>query len=383
MRILHTSDWHLGRLLHGVYMTEDQEVVLGQLTDLITTENPGLVILSGDVYDRAVPPHAAVALLDCVLTRIINELQTPMMIIAGNHDGPDRLAFGSSIFRERGLHIFGNLKDAETPVELEDAHGKVAVFGLPYAEPSQFREHLGRDDLNEHGSAMAAMCQKLSGQLEPGTRTVLAAHAFSAGGRISDSERPLTIGGAGTVDASIFEPFDYTALGHLHAPQAIATNSAHYSGSLLKYSFSEADHRKSVTIVEMDADGACEVTLHDLKPRHDLRIIEGAFADVLANGAGDVNKDDYVKVVLSDRKPVFEAMSRLREVYPNTLQVERPALETEDREQSIADVQKMSESALFGIFFEDMLGEAPTEEEMTLFSGVMDQMATEEREAGV
>lgn len=382
MRILHTSDWHLGRLLHGVYMTDDQEHVLDQLVGLIEKEKPDLLVIAGDIYDRAVPPHPAVALLDRTLARIINDLKTPTVVIAGNHDSPDRLSFGNSIFRENGLHIFGDLEDASAPVQCHDEHGSVLVFGLPYAEPSHVREFLGRDDIHDHDAAMGAMVSHLAGEIPDGARSVLVAHAFVDGCAISESERPLTVGGAGTIEGERFNAFDFTALGHLHGPQSPAEGSVHYSGSLLKYSFSEVTHTKGVTIVDMDAEGQCTATPHELSPRHDMRVIEGDFDDLLAGAPSDESRNDYIKAVLTNAAPVFDAMTRIREVYPNTLQIDRPQLVGEGRRRDLGDVRKVSDADLFTAFFKDMLGEAPSEGDMTLFAQVVDEMDQDHREAG-
>ena len=382
MKFIHTSDWHLGRAIHGQSLLEDQEHVLEQFTDLVEKEQPDAVLVAGDVYDRSVPPHAAVRLLDDVLTRIVVELSTPIVMIAGNHDSPDRLAFGSSIFRDKGLFIFSRLEDSLKPAEFIDKHGKVQVFGLPFAEPALVREFLGRDDLHDHDEAMAALVGLVGKKADPKARTVLVAHAFVAGSEVSESERPLSVGSAGTVAADRFKVFDYTALGHLHRQQKAGSDSLRYSGSILKYSFSEAADSKGALLVETSASGRCRVKNRTLAPRRDMRSISGLFQDILERGKRDKHKDDYIRIVLEDKNPVFEAMGRIREVYPNVLQVERTTRVIAHEAGGISNLQNKSDLEMFMSFFEDLLGEKPTKEECTLFSEVIEELEAADREAG-
>ncbi|RKZ65529.1 MAG: exonuclease sbcCD subunit D [Gammaproteobacteria bacterium] len=381
MKFMHTSDWHLGKLLHGVSLVEDQAFILDQIIGLVETENVDVVIISGDIYDRSVPPHGAVSLLDTVLTRIVRDLGTPVIMIAGNHDSPDRLAFGSSIFRDKGLHIFGSLEDSITPAELKDEHGTVKVFGLPYAEPSLAREFLKNNDLHTHNQTMEALVGNLATVINPGDRTILVGHAFVAGSTSSESERPLSIGGAGTVASEHFKTFNYAALGHLHRCQTAGDDAIVYSGSILKYSFSEVDNTKSVSIVTMDDRGECNINQFELTPKRDMRSIKGFFDTILQEGSEDPYSGDYMRFILEDKQPIFEAMNRLREVYPNTLRVERESLTIDSDQQSAADVKNLSDLQMFQSFFKDLIGEEPTDEQTKLFSTVLDQLDIDGREA--
>ena len=272
MRFLHTADWHLGRSFHNVSLIEDQAHVLRQLVDLAKDAEVDAVIVAGDVYDRAVPPPDAVSLLSDVLGELALGLGIPVIMIAGNHDSAERLNFGAQLLARSRCHIFGRLGAQPDHVVLEDAHGPVHVLGLPYAEPSVVRERTGAD-LHTHDAAMAHLAAAAAANVPEAERSILVAHCFVAGGSESESERPLSVGGAGNVSAAAFEPFAYTALGHLHRPQAAGPN-ARYSGSLLKYSFSEVDHEKSVSLVELDAAGAATVEEVSLTPRRDMRLIE-------------------------------------------------------------------------------------------------------------
>lgn len=325
MRFIHTADWHLGRILHGHSLLEDQRHALDQLIDLAATLRPDAILVAGDVYDRAVPPHEAVSLMDEVIHRIVGELEIPMVVIAGNHDSGERLGFGARLLGQAGLHLAGPVSDTVASVRLADAHGEVRIYALPYAEPAEVRAALGDDGVNCHAVAMRAMTERILRDHPADARAVLVAHAFVAGGSISDSERVLSVGGSEAVPAESFVGFDYVALGHLHRPQSAGAN-ARYAGSLLKYSESEAMHLKSFTEVEV-LPGEVRITEHPVRALRELRVIEGDLAALIDAGRVDPARDDYVFARLTDPGALLEPMARLREVYPNALEVRRNAIE--------------------------------------------------------
>lgn len=393
MRFLHTSDWHLGRLFHGTHLTGDQAHLLDQLVDLAAGSRLDAVLISGDIYDRAVPPTDAVHLLDDTLTRIVEGAGIPVVLIAGNHDSPDRLGFGSRLLAARGLHLFGALDAGPQGVPLADDHGPVRIDVVPYAEPSVVRERLGLDAVHDHDAAMRAILDGLrgsgaggkakGGKTGPGgrPRRILMAHAFVAGGSVSDSERPLSVGGAGTVGADAFDGFDYVALGHLHRPQAVGRETLSYSGSLFKYSFSEAEHEKSVSLVEMDAGGGCRIDRVALTPRRDVRRIEGTLQDLLRGPASGESRDDYLEVTLLDKQAVLDPMGKLREIYPNAMDLKFPEAGGGRGGASAGDHRKVGEAELFGDFFREVTGDDLTGEEAEEFGRIVDAMHAEEREA--
>ena len=219
MRILHTADWHLGRLFYGIHLTEDQAVVLDQITQLIKEAAIDVVIIAGDVYDRAVPPTDAVRLLDDTLSEILLGLGKPVVLISGNHDSPDRLSFGSRLFAERGLYVRSSCRNVHEPTILHDSHGPVQVFLVPYAEPPVVRNELNASEVNDHNTAMNAVVSRIEKARDSSVRSILVGHAFVAGGMECESERPLSVGGASHVDPMSFQGFDYVALGHLHHRQ--------------------------------------------------------------------------------------------------------------------------------------------------------------------
>jgi len=331
MRLLHTSDWHLGRLFYNVHLTEDQAHVLEQLVALAKEAKVDAVLVAGDAYDRAVPPADAVTLLDEVLSRLVLDVGVPTILIAGNHDSPERIDFGSRLLAERGLHLVGSLGAQVRCVELCDAHGAVDVLAIPYAAPEEVRASLDVSEVHSHHAAMERLTELARARRTPGHRSVLLAHAFVVGGLACESERTLTVGGSGEVGSSAFNGFDYAALGHLHRPQAIGDGTLRYSGSLLKYSFSEASHCKSVTVVELDARGSVSTELVELSPRRDVRVLEGHLEELIAAGRSDAAAEDYLLARVMNPEPVLNAMGRLREVYPNVLHVERPVLEATER----------------------------------------------------
>jgi DNA repair protein SbcD/Mre11 len=386
MRFIHTADWHLGRTFHNVSLVDDQAHVLDQVVALVKETRADALVVAGDVYDRAVPPTDAVRLLGDVLERVVVGLEVPVVMIAGNHDSPDRLEFGAPLLSSRGLHVRGTLAPDAGPVVLHDQHGPVGFFLLPYAEPPLVRERLGNDGLRSHDEAMRALTERVltapsreGGPASVG-RTVAVAHCFAAGGESSESERPLSVGGAGTVDPDCFRAFSYTALGHLHRPQAFGSR-VRYSGSLLKYSFSEADHRKSVSVVELDATGNVTVEEIPLSPRRDVRIVEGHLKELL--GEPGAASHDYLLVRLLDKEAILDPMGKLRQAFPNALHVERPGLWSTGEVQ-VAGRERLKASVmdLFAAFFQEMTDEPLDDRQRAAFAEIVEEMDREEREAG-
>jgi exonuclease SbcD len=357
MRILHSADWHLGRYLHGVSLIEDQAHILDQFVDLAVAEKVDAVVVAGDIYDRSVPPADAVALLDNVLARLVAEAGLPVIVIAGNHDSAERIGFGGRILEKHRLIVRGTLDDL-SPVILADQHGDVAIHPLPYVDPTFARALDGGDAVTDHQSAMAHLLTGMRAAMRPGWRNILVAHAFVAGGSESDSERPLSVGGSGMVTADTFDGFDFVALGHLHRPQAIGMDKIHYAGSLLKYSFNEAEHCKSVSIVDIAGDGSASIRKVTLTPRRDVRIITGTLAELLANPGPAAGRDDYLCAHLTDTTPVLDPMARLREVYPNILELQFVRLEAGNAgARAAGDHRQRRPEDLFRAFYREMTGE--------------------------
>jgi exonuclease SbcD len=312
---------------------------------------------------------------------LVLDIGVKVIMTSGNHDSPDRLGFASTIMRAQGLHISADIRSQDGPVVIEDEDGPVHFYPLPYAEPVVVREHLNREEIRDHNSAMGALIGKIKRGRTQGTRSVLIAHAFVTGGTTSESERPLTVGGTGLVDAACFDGFEYVALGHLHRPQQVHKRPVYYSGSLLKYSFSEAGQEKGMLLVELDGKGACSIEKIPLRPKHDVREISGCLEDLLDQPPEGPERDDFLSVTLLDTGALYDPMGKLREVYPNTLEIKRPAVT--DAGQSGAprvDHRKMTEAGLFESFYREATGEPLSTEQREAFVRVVDRMRREDRE---
>lgn len=381
MRLLHTADWHLGRTLHGASLLDDQAHLLEQFVDLARREKPDVVVIAGDVYDRAVPPSDVVRLLDDVLCRVVMGLKIPVVVIAGNHDAADRLAFASRLLDGQGLHILGQPVSSTAPVILNDDHGPFYLYPLPYAEPAIVRHCLDNQELQGHQEAMRYLLEGIWSRHPKGQRTIAVAHCFVTGSTECESERPLSVGGAGMIESAVFKGFDYVALGHLHRPQSCDKDRIQYSGSLMRYSFSEADHDKAVLMVEMGADAKCHVERVSLTPRRQVRCLEGTLTEVLDGAKMDKAPEDYVMVTLLDEGPIFDAMGKLRSAYPNCLHIERPVLSGRaSQDGPRVDHRKMGDRELFGSFFEQVTGEPLTKKQVAAFATVADEVRRGERE---
>jgi exonuclease SbcD len=381
MRFVHTADWHLGRIFFGVHLTEDQAHVLDQVIDLVKSSGAAALVVAGDVFDRAVPPPEAVDLLDDVLSRLALDVGVPVILIAGNHDSPQRLQFGSRLLRSRQLHIFGGLSNVLGMVTLEDDAGPVEFHALPYAEPPVVRECFADEEVIDHSTAMRRCIRAARSAEGGGRRRVLIAHAFVQGGSGCESERPLTVGGAGTVEASCFDGFQYVALGHLHDPQEFSDGRVRYSGSLLRYSFTEGE-KKVAKVVEIDAAGRCSVEAVPLVPRRQIRCITGTLEEILRGPEDGRGRDDYLQVTLLDRGALLDSMGRIRQVYPNALHQERPFLhDAGETGATRFDHTKMTDAELFADFFRQVTGEPLDESRAAAFATVIDAMHRREREA--
>ncbi|GAB3794256.1 exonuclease SbcCD subunit D [Virgibacillus kimchii] len=386
MKFFHTADWHLGKLVQGVYMTEDQDYILKQFMQDIEKEKPDAVIIAGDLYDRAVPPIEAVHLLDSFLDKVVMQLGIPVLAIAGNHDSPSRLNFGSKIMKDRACHITGTLSKKMEPVKLQDAHGEVHFHLVPYCDPSMVRHVLEDDEICSHNDAMKKITEQIREKMDPEARHVFVGHAFvtpygEEKANTSESERPLSIGGSEYVDAGHFSPFHYTALGHLHQAHFVTEEAIRYAGSLLKYSVSEEHHKKGYFIVEMDEKGDVEIEKRLLEPRRDMRTVEGTLNELLTHPVNE----DYVFVRLTDDKPVLSPMEKVRSVYPNTMHIEQTMNSLPfQKEEGFASPARTEINDLerFQEFYRKVKGVEATEETEEIFKEVLEDLLKDKNETG-
>lgn len=373
MKILHTSDWHLGRTLHGYSLIEDQAYILDQLIEYMLQEKIELLIIAGDVYDKSLPNEEAVALFNHFISQVIGRLEIPTVIIAGNHDSNTRIHFGSELFASKHLYIVGECEKGYQQVTIEGSE-TIDVYLIPYMEPAYVREIAGDETIKRHDDAMRYLTRQI--EKEKNDRaTLLVVHAFVAGGDLSDSERRLcAVGTAEMVGADCFKPFTYTALGHLHKPQAIGSEHIRYSGSLLKYSISEANQPKCFVKLEI-VDGKL-TTLEEvsLKPKRDLKIVQGPIEAIVKAGAqlGEEERQDYVYAKI-ESKGTEDVVGLLKQIYPYTLGAEFVMNKTtsKDRESKQSEFEARKKKSLSELFidFMDYVGETTFDEEETAYMG--------------
>ena len=333
MRILHTSDWHLGRSFHSVGMLGAQAAYVDHLLDVVESEQVALVVVAGDVYDRALPPVDAVELADDTFARLAAS-RASVVVSSGNHDSPARLGFNARLADAAGVHLRTRWQDVGVPVMLEDQHGPVAVYGIPYLEPDAVRSAWGLRE-RSHACALAAAMDRVRVDLgsRPAARSVVLAHAFVAGNPDaartmgSDSERDISVGGIQIAPTSLFTDVDYAALGHLHGQQTLA-DSIRYSGSPLAYSFSEARHTKGSWLVDLDRDGIQSAELVAAPVPRRLASVRGRLEELLADPRHTDVEDAWLQVTLTDVRRPLHAMERLRDRFPHTLML---AFQPEER----------------------------------------------------
>ncbi|EKO3908550.1 exonuclease SbcCD subunit D [Vibrio fluvialis] len=379
MKFLHTSDWHLGRQFHNVSLLEDQRHVLKQLIDYLKNNAVDAVIVAGDVYDRSVPPTVAIELLDEVVSSICTDLNIPMIMIPGNHDGAKRLSFAAKQMKGAGLHIISDFEQMMTPVVLKsDQAGDVAFYGMPYNDPEQVRHHY-QNSVTTHDEAHQFLCECIKAQRDTSQRHVLISHCFVDGAMESDSERPLSIGGSDRVNHEHFADFDYVALGHLHQPQKKGEEHIRYSGSLMKYSFSEQHQKKGMTLVELNDAGFVAAEHIPLSAPHDMRIIEGELDQLLEQGKTDPSAHDYLLVRLHDKHAILDPMEKLRKVYPNVLHLEKPGmLIGVDQEMGRARLAR-GEMDMFRDFFLEAKQEPLSEQQESAMAEVIQSLKQAEQ----
>lgn len=379
MRLLHTSDWHIGRTFHGADLLTEQEWVLGRLVEIVVAEQVDVVLVAGDVYDRAVPSARAVG----VATRAMRELReagAQLVITPGNHDSAARLGAFAEFAAAGGLHLRTAISGLDEPVMLADEHGPVALYGVPYLEPEPARQQLRLDGQCDHTAVLTEAMRRVRTDLATrgGTgrscRSVVLAHAFVTGGAASDSERTIAVGGVEQVPGDVFDGVDYVALGHLHGPQRLAQH-LRYSGSPIAYSFSEQDQRKSVWIVDLDATGLGEVRRRELPVPRALATVTGELEQLLAAAEGELAGcvDRYVSATLTDQVRPLDAMRKLRERFPYAVHMEwRPADGPAAALNYAQRLRGRSDAEVIDAFLDDCRGAPPGESEAVLLRSALE-----------
>ena len=351
MKLIHLSDLHLGKRVNEYSMLEDQEFILKKIINIVDDEKPDGVIIAGDVYDKPVPSAEAVQLFDSFLSSLARR-QLQVFVISGNHDSSERIAFGSKIMDASGVHMSPVYDGKVSPIPLEDEHGTVDVYMLPFFKPISVRKFAG-DEIATYTDAMKFAVSQMS--INAKNRNVLVAHQFVTGAKTCESDT-VSVGGADNVDASVFDGFDYVALGHLHSPQNCGSIHIRYCGSPLKYSFSEANDKKSVTVVELAEKG--EVTCREvpLIPKRDMVELKGTYEELTAKSYYENTtwQEDYTHITLTDEQDVPEAIGKLRAVYHNLMKLDYDNTRTQSNSEidAVADLEKKSPLGIFSEFFE-------------------------------
>ena len=411
MRLLHTADWHLGRIFYGQYLTDDQAHVLEhQFFSILKDEKIDGILLAGDVFDRAVPPIEAIELWDSIITRLAMDYKVPLFVVSGNHDGAERLEVGRSMLSQSGIHIWGSPHHALQPFEFEGPDGKVAICPMPFSEPRRIGDALGlsssepkpvdtdmADDtlfsyvddkaqeavalnLHNYDQMYQAWSDYLFKQVPKRMRSIAISHAFVMGGDVCGSERNLSVGGSEQVHPQVFKDFHYTALGHLHGPQRMGADYIRYSGSPLKYSFDEHAQQKSFTIIDMDTKGNVDISTIPVEAKRDVVILEGYFEDLLNNKELQAkHKDDYVQARLLDTMPIMDGMAKLRQVYHRCMTIDlvgRVASPIADMGDAV--FKELNERELFNQFAETVWKEPLTEREQQYINSVWERILKED-----
>ena len=353
MKLFHLSDLHIGKRVNEFSMIEDQKYILKRILDLAEEEKPDGIILAGDVYDKQIPSAEAVQVFDEFITRLAGRA-IPVFIISGNHDSAERLAFGGRLLNSRGIYLSPVYDGSVTKIPLKDQYGTVWIHLLPFIRPSTVRHvfeneaDLGTDVQTAAETVIRHM------EIDLKDRNILVAHQFVTGASRCESE-DVQVGGLDNIDAAVFTPFDYTALGHIHSPQNVGTDRVRYCGTPLKYSFSEVDQEKSITVVELEKKGTVRTSLLPLKPLRDMRKLRGTYLELTDRSFyRDMNREDYIQVTLTDEDDVPDGLQKLRVIYPNIMQLlyDNQRTKTTQEVDAAQAVEKKTEIELFYEFYE-------------------------------
>lgn len=382
MKLLHTSDWHLGRMIMGRSLLEDQQDFISRVfLPLVAKEQPACVIIAGDVYDRQIASAAAIRLFDETISDLC-KLNVPVAFISGNHDSSDRMAIGTSFLRNSGIYIGTRLEDALNPFIISKDGESAQIFLLPWCDPSTAREFFKTEDIHTYAQSYSAILNQMKPLFAPNMPHILVSHSFVAGSTLSDSENPIFVGGSGEIPAELFSDYDYVALGHLHAPQKSGKNGR-YSGSPLTYSVSEEHQKKSVTLLDISTKNLVSSQI-PVVPLHRVKSLKGTFSEILQRGKNSVDFD-YTEIYLTDAAPIYQSAERLRPYYPNLLSVHCEwFMQQNQEEQSINKKfhqNELSHEDLFNEFFSQICEYKTDTDDKEIFLSILSKLTTEEEAA--
>lgn len=378
MKLVHLSDLHLGKRVNEFSMIEDQKYILTKIINVIDDEKPDGVIIAGDVYDKSVPSAEAVELFDDFLVRLAKR-NLQVFIISGNHDSPERLAFGNRLIDASGIHLSPVYSGEIRPYALEDAHGKVNIYMLPFIKPAHVRRFFPDETIDSYTEALAVAVKNMN--ISEAERNILITHQFVTGAERSESE-DISIGGSDNVDSSVFDGFDYVALGHIHGPQNIESEKIRYCGTPLKYSFSEVSHEKSVTVVELGGKGNLTVRTVPLVPQHDMVELRGSYEELTLRSfyEGTSYPEDYTHITLTDEEDILDVQSKLRVIYHNLMKLDYDNKRTRHKAEisGAEDVERKSPLTLFSEFYALQNGTDMTAEQTEFMTGLIGKIWEDE-----
>ena len=378
MRFLHLSDLHLGKRVNEFSMLEDQAYILKEILNIIDEQKVEAVLIAGDVYDKVIPSAEAVRLLDDFLTRLAAR-ELPVFLISGNHDSAERVAFGSRLMSSRQIYLSPVFESDVEPITVSDRYGEINIYMLPFVKPSLVKRVYPEEEIITYQDAVNAAVQHM--QIDTDKRNILLAHQFVTGAARCDSEE-MSVGGLDDVDAAIFDGFDYVALGHLHGPQKIGKETVRYSGTPLKYSFSEANQKKAAVIVDVEEKGKINIQQIPFLPKHDMREIRGTYMEVTAlDFYKDMKTDDYLHITLTDEEDIPDAIGKLRTIYPNIMKLSYDNLRTRaaGTVRGTAEVEEKSPMELLKEFYELQNNQPMTDEQEEIARGMMEEIWEDER----
>lgn len=385
MKILHLSDLHIGKIVLEQSMLEDQKYMLDQIIDEIKKEKIEVVLISGDVYDRSVPPADAVDVLDNFLKVLIKDLKIKVFMIAGNHDSKERLNFGSKIFANDGLYICANYNGKLDKVELEDEFGKLNIYMLPYIKPVEVKKYFEDMEILSYNDAVKAVLE--NEEINKDERNIIISHQFVTAGNEepekSDSET-IFLGGTENVDVSCYSDFDYVAIGHIHGPQRIGRDTARYAGTMLKYSFSEVNQNKCLTVLDFREKDSLDIKLVPIKPLRDMRVIKGPIEELLKEeNYITTNREDYIRAIITNEEPVYDAIGQIKKVYPNTLRLDiensKVTAGLEANMTNLDNIKKKDEVELFNEFFNFQHNQDLSDIQLEIIKDVVKEVKKEEK----
>lgn len=366
MKIIHLSDLHLGKRVNEFSMIDDQRYILKKIINIIDDENPDGVIIAGDIYDKSIPPAEAVELFDDFLVRL-SKRKLHIFVISGNHDSPERIAFGRELMNMSGVYISPVYNGEIIPISLEDKFGKVNIYMLPFVKPAHIRKYFPECIIESYTDAIKIAIEQM--KVNTDERNILVTHQFVTGANCCDSEE-LSVGGTDNVNASVFDDFDYVALGHIHRPQNCLSERIRYCGTPLKYSFSEANDRKSVTVIELTEKGKISLRTVDLIPKHDMKEIRGTYSEITQKSfyENTTYMEDYMHITLTDEDDIPDVIGKLRTIYHNLMKLDYDNKRTRANKtiEGTRDVENKSPLELFSDFYK-LQNNQPMSEEQTDF----------------